>query len=144
MTIAATAQRSEGRLEAALALRCQHAAPAAIFLASAVVGVASAGSHELGSGLHGHVREGPIMPVCREDQSCYERAAHADLVFRRHGRIAARTKTRADGSYRIALRPGRYRVRTAHRVGVGIDPSVVRVPRHGSLRVDFSIDTGIQ
>jgi hypothetical protein len=92
------------------------------------------------TGLYGTVMRGPITPVCVAEQPCDEPAAGAVLVFSRNGSDVARVKVRADGSYRIALRPGLYTVRTARR----IDPTTARVRLRRMTRVDFSIDTGIR
>ena len=88
---------------------------------------------------------GPIMPVCREGVPCDEPAANVVLVFTQSGRVVARTTTGRNGTYRLALRPGRYGVRTTTRtLGSGLSPRVVLVPRHRVARVDFDIDTGIR
>lgn len=99
------------------------------------------------SGLTGIVTRGPVTPVCRVDQPCDAPAA-VTLVFTRltDGRTFAARSRAADGRYRIALAPGRYRVRTRQaspfeRVP---SPSSVTVPRGRYARVDFAIDTGIR
>ncbi len=88
---------------------------------------------------------GPITPVCVVDVPCSEPAANVVLVFSRAGRVVARTMTRQDGGYRLALKPGRYSVRTTTRsLGSGLSPRVVVVPRNRVARVDFDLDTGIR
>jgi hypothetical protein len=64
------------------------------------------------------------------------------LVFWRRGHVLARTRVHKNGSYRIALRGGRYGVSTVPRAL--IMPSRVRVTAGHFRRVDFSIDTGIR
>jgi hypothetical protein len=98
------------------------------------------------AGLSGVVHRGPITPVCMENRPCDEPAANVTLVFVRNSREAARVTTRRDGSYRIALRPGVYSVRTTKKIsiGKGLEPSRVRVPTGRIVRVNFFIDTGIR
>jgi len=97
------------------------------------------------SGLRGIVMRGPITPVCREGVPCDEPAANVVLVFSQSGRVVARTTTGRDGRYRLALRPGRYGVRTTRlTLGSGLSPRIVVVPRYRMARVDFEIDTGIR
>ena len=97
------------------------------------------------SGLRGIVTLSPTRPVCIEGQPCSKPAAGVVLVFRRNGHAAASVKTRADGWYRVALAPGTYTVvAPRYRVGSGITPRTVRVPKGRMARVDLEIDTGIQ
>lgn len=97
------------------------------------------------SGLRGTVTLYPASPVCFEGESCSKPAAHAILHFRRDGRVAARVETRADGTYRVMLAPGRYRVvAPKYRHGTGVTPRTVLVPRGRIARIDLEIDTGIQ
>ena len=100
----------------------------------------------LASGLHGTVMRGPTMPVCMVDLPCTEPAAGALLVFARRDRVAARVRTDARGRYRVSLAPGLYTVKLpgAPRIGRGLEPRQVRVPRDRIGRVDFMIDTGIR
>jgi hypothetical protein len=106
----------------------------------------SSGSTATQSGLWGTVRRGPITPVCMEGRPCDGPAASLTLVFVRNGRVAARVTTKQDGSYRIALRPGTYSVRTPQKISIGrgVDPPKVRVPSGRRVRVNFFIDTGIR
>ena len=88
---------------------------------------------------------GPITPVCVVDVPCSEPAAKVVLVFSRAGRVVARITTRQDGGYRLALKPGRYSVRTTTRsLGSGLSPRIVVVARGRVGRVDFDLDTGIR
>lgn len=89
---------------------------------------------------------GPTMPVCRVDLPCTEPAGGALLVFTRRDRVAARVRTDARGRYRVTLAPGLYTVRlpAAPRIGRGLEPRQVRVPRDRVGRVDFMVDTGIR
>jgi hypothetical protein len=106
---------------------------------------APAGSTTTPSGLRGIVMRGPITPVCMVGVPCSEPAANVVLVFSRAGRVVARTTTRQNGGYRLTLKPGRYSVRTTiRRLGSGLSPRVVVVPRNRVGRVDFDLDTGIR
>lgn len=98
-----------------------------------------------GSGVRGLVTLSPTRPVCLEEQPCSKPAVNVVLVFRRDDRIVARVTTRADGTYRVLLRPGRYTVvAPQYRIGSGVTPRTVRVPRGRVAHVDLEIDTGIQ
>lgn len=118
----------------------------AIAAALAAVVPLSAAAGSPARGVFGTVTRGPITPVCRESEPCDEPAAGVVLLFLRDGKVVARTRTRANGSYVLANPPaGRYRVRTTL-------PAFQRVPAPGTVRifprrfyrVDFFIDTGIR
>jgi len=97
------------------------------------------------SGLRGLVMQGPTGPVCRVDDSCEEPARGVLLQFRRGGRVVAEVKTTRAGTYSVRLRAGSYAVKAPRRrVGTGLTPRVVRVPRGRIAKVDFHLDTGIQ
>jgi hypothetical protein len=97
------------------------------------------------SGLRGLVLQGPTAPVCRTDDSCEEPARGVVLQFRRGGKVVAEVKTTRAGRYSVRLRPGAYAVTSPRRrVGTGLTPRVVRVPRGRIARLDFHLDTGIQ
>ena len=94
------------------------------------------------SGLYGTVTRGPITPVCIAEEPCSAPMPGAMLVFSRVGREVARTRTAANGTYRVRLAPGMYSVRVLQ--ARPADPGVVRVQRGHFRQVDFSIDTGIR
>jgi hypothetical protein len=106
---------------------------------------AGAGASAPMSGLRGLATLAPTRPVCVETVPCSRPAASVVLVFLRKGRVAARITTRADGTYRVLLRPGTVTVvAPAYRVGSGVTPRTVRVPYGRVVRVNLQIDTGIQ
>jgi hypothetical protein len=96
------------------------------------------------SGLHGTVTKGPTVPVCRKGEPC-SAPAQVTLLFRRAGHTY-RTRSGANGVYRISLPPGYYTVSTVERIGIirNIKPHAVHVRRAYNDRLDFSIDTGIR
>jgi len=97
------------------------------------------------SGLRGLVLRGPSAPVCRTGDSCEKPAPGIVLRFSRAGKVVAEVKTTSTGRYSVRLRPGSYGVKTpGRRVGTGLSPRVVQVPRGRIARVDFHLDTGIQ
>lgn len=114
--------------------------------AGLVPALASAGAaHERAphSGLFGQATKGPLQPVCREGVPCDGPAGRARIYFLRGERIVARTRTDANGSYRIALRHGRYSIKS--KIGFGVvKPSTVTVPHGRFARVDLTLDTGIR
>jgi len=97
------------------------------------------------SGLRGLVLQGPTAPVCRSDDSCEEPARGVVLRFTRAGKVVAEVKTTSTGRYSVRLRAGSYGVKAPRRrVGTGLTPRIVQVPRGRIARVDFHLDTGIQ
>ena len=68
------------------------------------------------------------------------------LVFSSDGRPVARVRAGDRGRYSVRLRPGPYTVRlaTQPKIGSGLSPRLVRLPAVTSVRVNFSIDTGIR
>jgi hypothetical protein len=99
------------------------------------------------SGLYGVVLAGPTKPVCTVDEPC-QKPVRVTLVFSRlaTGKEAARTRSTAEGRYRIALRAGYYAVRTVERIGIdrNIRPRCVHVRAGRFDRIAFRIDTGIR
>jgi len=96
------------------------------------------------SGLRGLVMQGPTKPVCIDDP-CEEPARGILLEFTRSGKVVAEVTTTRSGTYSVRLKPGSYAVRVpAQRIGTGLSPRVVRVPRGRIARVDFHLDTGRQ
>ena len=121
-------------------MRLSHATP---LLAATLLAVPAA-TAATASGLHGTVTRGPTTPVCRAETPCDAPAA-VTLVFARPAALPQRTRSAADGSYRILLRPGYYTVTTtlsgpSHRTG----PTHVHVRSGHVDKLDFSIDTGIR
>jgi hypothetical protein len=105
---------------------------------------AAAGARHV-SGIHGVVMQGPTTPVCRADDPCEEPAVGVLLQFRRGGKVVAQVKTTGAGKYSVRLRASSYSVTApSRRIGTGLTPRVVRVPRGRIAKVDFHLDTGIQ
>jgi hypothetical protein len=106
----------------------------------------AAGEATATSGLYGFVRRGPPRPVCRVGQLCRVPLPNATLVFSSDGAVVARTRTRRDGSYRLALAASWYTVRLSLKliVGYGLRPSRVTVPQGRFARVDFFVDSRIR
>ena len=111
-----------------------------VALLTALLAAGASNATTVHTGLYGTVMRGPITPACVAEQPCDAPAAGAVLVLSRNGSDVARVKVRPDGSYRIGLRPGLYRVRAARR----IDPTTAPIRAGRMTRVDFSIDTGIR
>jgi hypothetical protein len=97
------------------------------------------------SGLRGTVVVDPSRPVCIQGRPCSAPAPGVVLRFSRNDRVVARTRTRADGTYRVTLAPGRYVVSlAAARAPTTIVPHTVRVAAGRMTLRDFTVDTGIQ
>ena len=89
--------------------------------------------------------QGPTKPVCVSDDACEEPARGILLQFTRDGKMVAEGKTTNAGTYSVRLKAGSYAVRVPRRrIGTGLTPRVVRVPRGRVARVDFHLDTGLQ
>ena len=96
--------------------------------------------------LHGVVTRGPTTPVCQVGVPCSEPAPGAVLLFSHDGRIVARVRAGDRGRYSVRLRPGSYAVRlaTQPKIGSGLAPRTLTLRAVLSVRVNFSIDTGIR
>jgi hypothetical protein len=120
------------------------AALTVVALVLPTAGVAGAGA---GSGLYGVVREGPVTPVCRVGVPCTKPAAGIALTFVGQSGSQWHATSKANGSYRVVLQAGTYRVRvggsTTTRIGSTVKPAVVTVTG-GFTRQNFVIDTGIR
>jgi hypothetical protein len=93
------------------------------------------------SGVRGVVSRGPTMPVCMVGTPCSKPAPGVKLTFVR-GAVSRSTTSGADGSYRIALAPGTYRVLVAAKFGYA--PRTVIVPSARVVVKNITIDTGIR
>jgi hypothetical protein len=114
-----------------------------VALAAAVACGAATGTGPR-TGLYGKVTKGPLTPVCTVGTPCDGPARDTTLVFSRNGAVVARARTRDDGTYRVAVQPGRYAVRAVPRTMRPPEPGTASVPRTGFRRVDFFLDTGIR
>jgi len=101
-----------------------------------------AGGTGSSSGLRGMVVLDPGYPVCKIGMSCARPAPHALLRFWRHGRVVAHTRSDGTGRYRLALRPGTYRVTSA--TGTVVAPVRTTVASDRYRQVTFRLDTGIR
>ena len=125
-------------------MRAAIGASLAVLVAAVACGAATGNAQELRTGLHGLVTKGPLSPVCSDETPCEGPAPDLRLVFSRNGGVVARTTTRADGTYRIRLRPGTYAVRVGQPRRTATEPARATVPRSGFRRVNFFVDTGIR
>ena len=99
-----------------------------------------------GSGLYGKVVISPAQPVCAVGESCTAPDKNDVLAFWLRGRRFGTARTDANGRYRIALPPGRYRVTAKHggAIGRGLEPTHAVASRGRYARVNFSLDIGIR
>jgi hypothetical protein len=118
----------------------------AILVSLAVLLVVPAASSAVSaSGLRGKVTLYPARPVCIEGESCSKPAPGALLVFKRDGRVAAKVRSGRYAWYGVRLTPGVYSVAAPeYRIGSGVTPTTVHVPKGRIARVDLEIDSGIQ
>jgi len=108
----------------------------------ALVLLVGAGGKASASGLRGMVVLDPGYPVCKAGMPCSRPATNALLRFWRHGHVVAHTRTDGAGRYRIALRPGTYRVTSA--TGTVLAPIRTTVATGRYRSVTFRLDTGIR
>jgi hypothetical protein len=103
------------------------------------------------SGVAGRVHLGPQCPVETEGDPCEDKPAAGSRVTiatqlpgssDAGGEVVARTMTDADGSYRVAVPPGRYVV-TAD-AGMSCELRKVHVTPGAYSKVDIPCDTGIR
>jgi hypothetical protein len=103
------------------------------------------------SGVAGRVHLGPQCPVETEGDPCEDKPAAGSRVTVAKqlpgnsdagGEVVARTTTHADGSYRVAVPPGKYVV-TAH-AGMSCDLMKTSVISGAYSKVDIPCDTGIR
>jgi hypothetical protein len=114
-----------------------------VALAVAVPAAASGPAAKTRSGLYGHATKGPLTPVCSVSVPCYGPATSTRIGFASRGHATRWTRTDESGDYRIALRPGRYRIKS--KIGFGVaKPSLVRVTTRRYVRADLTLDTGIR
>ena len=98
------------------------------------------------SGVQGEVRIGPVAPVEQPGVS-NDRPYAATLRIARasDGKIVAETKSGADGSFRVALAPGRYVLQPVSGTPLPTAPSqefAVAAGQFSTIRVDY--DSGIR
>lgn len=98
------------------------------------------------SGVHGSVLVDPARPVCAVGVPCTRPDAHEVVAFWRGTRRMGTTVTDADGTFRVALPPGLYRVTLPRRHGPGgaATPRTIRIPRGGFASVTIRVDVGIR
>jgi hypothetical protein len=98
------------------------------------------------SGAHGKVLIDPARPVCAIDQPCSAPDAHEQLVFWRGTARIAATTTASDGTFRVVLAPGVYRVTLPKRrpMRATVAPLEIRIPKGRDIRVVFRVDIGIR
>ena len=71
---------------------------------------------------------------------CLRPAAGVVLVFSRGGSDRAHAKTRTDGSYRVLLAPGTYRIRVTHPLVLRARPAQARVYVGRLRRLNIYLD----
>src|SRR4051794_1698856 len=98
------------------------------------------------SGAHGKVLIDPARPVCAIDRPCSAPDANEQLAFWRGTRRVATTTTASDGTFRVVLAAGVYRVTLPHRrpARATVAPMEVRIPKGRDVRVVLRVDIGIR
>jgi hypothetical protein len=101
------------------------------------------------SGLEGVVLLGPMCPVEVASSPCPDRPVEAEVraMDARSGALVGRTRSGADGRFRLSLRPGSYTVMAVRSPlgGLSSGESVTVTVRSGSYsRVTLLLDSGIR
>lgn len=119
---------------------------AVLLCAGAVAASGGVAAAQSDTGLYGRVVIYPALPVCQQGVSCSRPAGHVVLRFWRDGRRVAAVRTNANGTFRLALRPGTYAVTSpaARLKRPGLHPGKATVPRGRFARVNFTLDVGIR
>jgi hypothetical protein len=95
--------------------------------------------------VHGKVMAGPTCPVERVGVPCPPRPVIATIEANIGTHVAARTRSAADGTYRLELPSGMYTMYAATALAFPrCNPKRVRVVAPASVDVDISCDTGIR
>lgn len=126
-----------------LAIATQWSALGAPGAARGIIGSLSAHPD---SGIRGRVVVGPTCPVQRVGQDCV-RPYQATIRIRHKatGRLVARVRSSADGSFRVALAPGSYvLVPQAGRPYPRSSPLAATVHSHRYTSVTIRYDSGIR
>jgi len=117
-------------------------------LAIAACGTPGAPPSSPGTGIQGVVESSPTCPVERINSPCPPRPLAATVVVRdAAGHEAARTKSGADGHFKVDVAPGTYTV-----VGLNINssmlprpiPTTVTVTAGSYVSVNVEYDSGIR
>ncbi|HKY77093.1 MAG TPA: hypothetical protein VJS45_13185, partial [Acidimicrobiia bacterium] len=98
------------------------------------------------SGVTGRVTAGPTCPVERPDEPCPDKPVETTLrLLRKDGSVAATGKSYSDGSFRMIVEPGSYRLVAdwPSRIG-GCSPVEVSVEYGRFTYTEVSCDTGIR
>ncbi len=98
------------------------------------------------SGVTGRVTAGPTCPVERPDEPCADKPVDTTLrLLRKDGSVAATGKSYSDGSFRMIVAPGSYRLVAdwPSRIG-GCGPVEVNVEYGRFTYADIGCDTGIR
>src|SRR3954447_5198934 len=105
-----------------------------------------------GTGIRGHATSSPTCPVetMPPQPGCAPRGFKARVRVTRvsDGKLVSRVTTASDGRFRIALRPGRYRVLVRPANGGRLPrcpgAKAAKVGRSGYTRVAIECDSGIR
>ena len=98
------------------------------------------------SGVTGRVTAGPTCPVERADEPCADEPVETPLrLLRKDGSVAATGKSSSDGSFRMVVEPGSYRLVADWPSPVGgCGPVEVTVEYGRFTSTEVSCDTGIR
>jgi len=88
---------------------------------------------------------GTVQRSCASGTLCAAGSSRAMLIFTRHGE-STRVRSGTDGSYRVLLSPGVYRVSPFPRIGIvapRVRPNLVHVRANHVDELDFTVTLGL-
>jgi hypothetical protein len=112
-----------------------------------LVAVVVAGCQDLpDGGIEGTATIGPTCPVQQEppDPDCDDRPFEGRLRIVRDGHEVKRFQPQADGSFRVAVAPGTYRIQDTADAYPYCDAGPVTVVARSYARLDVACDSGIR
>jgi hypothetical protein len=119
-------------------------------VAALLVGTTANGArvHKVDSGIRGEATAGPTCPVERypPDPQCAPRPYQATVRVRRKrtGKVVKTFTARKDGTFKVRLRPGGYRLEPTNKGWPRGEPEDVTVHAHKFAHVHLEYDTGIR
>ncbi len=122
------------------------AALAAVLLAVPACGSSAVQPEVRESVVVGRVLSAPSCPVERENSPCPPRPVDgASVVALRGQHVVASTHTAAGGRFRLALQPGRYRIRATNIGGLATTAARSVLLRSGhTTQLTLTVDSGIR
>ncbi|MFA5891567.1 MAG: hypothetical protein WDA27_11560 [Actinomycetota bacterium] len=120
--------------------------PASMLLCAILASCSSESKPAGNSGIRGRALLGPSCPVQTEENPCPDTPYREPILVLRGDDVIATIRPGADGSFRVALNPGAYRLRKPGSAPLpsGPSPETVVVREGAYTEQDLSFDSGIR